>query len=137
MTTPEEKDHAELEPIVHPLKCDCAACMHARKEDAAQRVIEWNALFDDLERKRYRRNQGLSWKTALVGAAMLASLALPGHASAGEAGYLMPPAGCTLYASWEDHSSLAYCLGGTWIGFDPDGPRQGWQIATYMQTSGR
>lgn len=135
-------DRADEFDGLHPSDCDCEACAMARKEEAYQRAVEWNALFADLKRKRRLRNQGPSWKTALAGTALITALVLPSSASAREdaaQGFLNPPAGYTLYLAWEDHSSLAWSDTDGWLAFDPDstGNGRGWHLSASDFTTAR
>jgi hypothetical protein len=63
------------------------------------------------------RSQGA--RTILAGAALLATLVLPGHASADTLAQV--PAGCAIAHTFEDGSATATCANGTRIAFDADG----------------
>jgi hypothetical protein len=67
----------------------------------------------------FLENARLMGKTVLAGAALLATLMLPGHASADTLAQV--PAGCAITHTFEDASAIASCANGTRMAFDADG----------------
>jgi hypothetical protein len=141
-TTPEEKEHAECEPMAHDLDCDCEACApidptcpycHMVVCDCAYRArvtgipigpIARAALEPQLittddeaaELKSFIDNL----RSFIAGAALLAALLLPAHASAQEVPIVPTDGECVLTRTFEDGSATALCGHETWA-YDADG----------------
>jgi ribosomal protein S27AE len=140
-TTPEEREHAECEPLAHTLTCDCEACeperLRATWPPVRPNMAECPRCGNlDYPAALQRRGnicgqcarteaKGGTIKKALAGAALLATLLLPAHASAHEYPVIGTPAydaSCQVVTEWEGGGALAYCEedGETYL-FDADG----------------
>jgi hypothetical protein len=69
--------------------------------------------------RQYVARLGRWTQGVLAGAALLAALVLPGHASADTLAQI--PAGCAITHTFEDASAIASCTDGTRMAFDADG----------------